>query len=136
MLIKSSTICAKGYIYSFALVISSFICFKKITDVSLIIITGVFLIKVYIYHTYIKYILSNCRGEKAVCFNLKAHLILKWLYIDRSYVGHTDDTNPPLVVVDLVFWWCGLQGERFQCCWDIDSCTEVSQCSRPPWVWM
>lgn len=37
-----------GYIYSFALVISSFICFKKITDVSLIIITGVFLRSIYI----------------------------------------------------------------------------------------
>lgn len=49
MLIKSSTICARGYIYSFALVISSFICFKKITDVSLIIITGVFLRSIYIY---------------------------------------------------------------------------------------
>lgn len=77
MLIKSSTICARGYIYSFALVISSFICFKKITDVSLIIINYWCILKVYIYHTYIKYILSNCRGEKAVCFNLKAHLILK-----------------------------------------------------------
>lgn len=51
MLIKSSTICARGYIYSFALVISSFICFKKITDVSLIIITGVFLRSIiYIIH--------------------------------------------------------------------------------------
>lgn len=49
MLIKSSTICARGYIYSFALVISSFICFKKITDVSLII-TGVFLRSIYIIH--------------------------------------------------------------------------------------
>lgn len=40
-----------GYIYSFALVISSFICFKKITDVSLIIITGVFLRSIiYIIH--------------------------------------------------------------------------------------
>lgn len=50
MLIKSSTICARGYIYSFALVISSFICFKKVTDVSLIIITGVFLRSIYIIH--------------------------------------------------------------------------------------
>lgn len=53
MLIKLFIICVRGYIYSFVFVISLFICFKKIIDVSLIIIIGVFLRFIYI-----KYILN------------------------------------------------------------------------------
>lgn len=48
MLIKLFIICVMGYIYSFVFVISLFICFKKIIDVSLIIIIGVFLRFIYI----------------------------------------------------------------------------------------
>lgn len=40
--------CKGLYIYSFVFVISLFICFKKIIDVSLIIIIGVFLRFIYI----------------------------------------------------------------------------------------